>query len=104
MPKKYKVYAQGIKHGCYSKIIIRNVLTVVRIPFFQMPLSPEDYFYSLLLQYVPFYSEDELIDEHNNTWEAFLAQLRQTNAHLKTYHARDRQLEIESMCLFKYNL
>lgn len=58
------------------------------MPFFQMSKDPENYFYRLLLQYVPFYLGDELIDEHNNAREAFLAweeQLRQTNAYFKIH-------------------
>ena len=65
--------------------------------FFQIPTDPENYFYSLLVQYVPFYSEDESIDEYNNAPETFLArelQLRQSNAYLETHRARDRELEI----------
>ncbi|GFY56291.1 uncharacterized protein TNIN_383651 [Trichonephila inaurata madagascariensis] len=60
-----------------TKMVIRNVPAVVRVPLFQIPTDPENYFYSLLVQYVPYYSEDELIDEHNNAREAFLAQEQQ---------------------------
>ncbi|GBN45018.1 hypothetical protein AVEN_56214-1 [Araneus ventricosus] len=66
-------------------MVIRNIPAVVRVPFFQMQTDPENYFYSLLVQYVPYYFEDELIDEHNNAREALLAreeQLRKTNAYL----------------------
>ncbi|KAH9488701.1 hypothetical protein Btru_061215 [Bulinus truncatus] len=43
-----------------------------------------------------FEQKNELIDEHNNAREAFLARekgLRQSNTYLETYRARDRQLE-----------
>ncbi|GFW46503.1 uncharacterized protein TNCV_4811901 [Trichonephila clavipes] len=49
-----------------TKMVNRNVPDVVRVPFFQMLIDPGNYFYSLLVQYVPFYSEDELSDEHYN--------------------------------------
>ncbi|GFY41781.1 ATP-dependent DNA helicase [Trichonephila inaurata madagascariensis] len=63
-----------------TTMVIRNVPDVVRVPFFQMPTDTENYFYCLLVQYVPFYSEDKLIDKHYNAPETFLAreqQLRQ---------------------------
>ncbi|GBM38273.1 hypothetical protein AVEN_17719-1 [Araneus ventricosus] len=85
-----------IKLASNTKMVIRNFPAVVRVPFFQIQTDPENYFYSLLVQYVPFYLEDELIDEHNNAREAFLAreeQLRKTNAYLEIHRARDRQLE-----------
>ncbi|GFR10244.1 uncharacterized protein TNCT_712141 [Trichonephila clavata] len=47
-----------------TKIVIRNIPKIVRVPSFQMPTYPENYFYSLPVQYAPFYSEDELINEH----------------------------------------
>ncbi|GFT68302.1 uncharacterized protein TNCV_659201 [Trichonephila clavipes] len=42
-----------------------------------MPTDPENYFSCLLIQYVPFFSEDELIDEHYNARDAFLARKQQ---------------------------
>ncbi|GFV91340.1 ATP-dependent DNA helicase [Trichonephila clavipes] len=68
-----------------------------------MLTDPENYFHSLLVQYVPFYSEDELIDEHNNARKAFLTreqQLRQTNAYLETH----RQIEIAFNQAHAFNL
>lgn len=85
-----------IKLANNSKMVIRNVPAVVRVPFFQMSKDPENYFYSLLVQYVPFYTEDELIDEHNNAREAFLAreeELKRANAYFDIHRARDKQLE-----------
>ncbi|GFS62783.1 uncharacterized protein TNIN_300321 [Trichonephila inaurata madagascariensis] len=58
-----------------TKMAIRNVPAVVLVLFFQMP--PEIYFYSLFVQYAPFFSEDELIDEHYNAREAFLSRKQQ---------------------------
>lgn len=72
-----------------------------------MSSDPENYFYSLLIQYVPFYSEDKLIDEQNNAREAFLAreqQLRQTNAYLEVHRARDRQLKTVFNHAYAFNL
>ncbi|GFY77167.1 ATP-dependent DNA helicase [Trichonephila inaurata madagascariensis] len=48
-----------------TKMVIRNVPAVVRVPFFQMPIDPGNYFYTIA-----------------------------TNAYLETHRARDRQLDI----------
>ncbi|GFY75290.1 uncharacterized protein TNIN_12141 [Trichonephila inaurata madagascariensis] len=56
-----------------TKMVIRNVPAVVLMLFFQMPTGPENYFYFLFVEYVPFFYEDEFIDEHYNAREAFLA-------------------------------
>lgn len=79
-----------------SKMVIRNVPAVVRVPFFMMNSDPDNYFYSMLLQYVPFYSESELLDEYNSPHEAFLAReenLKRTSRYLETFRERDKQLE-----------
>ncbi|KAL4721734.1 hypothetical protein ACJJTC_014267 [Scirpophaga incertulas] len=59
-------------------------------------LIPESYYYSLLIQYMPYRNEAELLGEFNSARDAFLANeesLRQTNAYLEIYRERDRQLE-----------
>ncbi|GFQ64952.1 ATP-dependent DNA helicase [Trichonephila clavata] len=59
-----------------TKRVIRNVPIVVRVPFFQMPTDPENYFVCSYNMY-HFTLKMELIDEHYNTREAFLARKQQ---------------------------
>ncbi|GFQ82355.1 ATP-dependent DNA helicase [Trichonephila clavata] len=79
-----------------SKMVIRNVPAVVRVPYFVAASDPENYYYSLLLQYVPFRNESELIVDYDTARYSFLVResdLRATNARLEIFRERDRQLE-----------
>lgn len=79
-----------------SKMVIRNVPTVVRVPFFMMHTDQENYFYSRLLQYVPYFNESELLEEFDSAREAFIAreaQLKETSRYMESFIERDQQLE-----------
>ncbi|GFQ97361.1 ATP-dependent DNA helicase [Trichonephila clavata] len=71
-------------------MVTRNVPAVVRVPYFVAASDPENYYYSLLLQYVPFRNESELIADYDRARES---DLRATNARLEIFRERDRQLE-----------
>jgi len=80
-----------------TKMSIRTFAAVVRFPHFVMETDPENYFYSLLLQYVPFRSEAELLCGFNSAKEAFLAreeQLRRNSVRMEEYRQRDKALEL----------
>ncbi|GFY78069.1 ATP-dependent DNA helicase [Trichonephila inaurata madagascariensis] len=77
-------------------MVIRNVPAVVRVPYFVAASDPENYYYSLLLQYVPYRNKSELIVDCDTSRESFLARefdLRATNARLEIFRECDRQLE-----------
>jgi hypothetical protein len=79
-----------------SKMVIRNKPAVVRVPYFTMARDPQNYFYSLLVQYVPFRDEVELLIGFDSPREAFLAReedLRRNNEYMELYRDRDQQLE-----------
>ncbi|GBP80548.1 hypothetical protein EVAR_39418_1 [Eumeta japonica] len=54
-----------------SKMVVRNIPAVVRVPYFIAASDPENFFYSLLLQYMPYRSETELLDGFDNAKAAF---------------------------------
>lgn len=69
---------------------------MVRVPYFVVATDPENYYYSLLLQYMPYRNEIVLLEEHDSAQEAFLAKeelLRQTNERMQIFRNRDQQLE-----------
>ncbi|CAH2103861.1 unnamed protein product [Euphydryas editha] len=69
---------------------------IAYLPYFVATSDPENYYYSLLLQYVPYRNESEFIVNHDTAAEPFLAReshLRVTNTSLEMYRERDRQLE-----------
>ena len=75
---------------------VRNAPAVVRVPYFMATSDPENFYYSLLLQYMPYRSEQELLEGFNSAREAFLAReetLKTTSEHMETFRQRDRQLE-----------
>ncbi|XP_059150287.1 uncharacterized protein LOC131937110 [Physella acuta] len=79
-----------------SKMTIRKLPAVVRVPYFVASTDGENYFYSLLLQYTPYRREEELLNAFATAREAFLANeenLKITNAHMELYRERDKQLE-----------
>ncbi|GFV43662.1 ATP-dependent DNA helicase [Trichonephila clavipes] len=77
-------------------MVIRNVPAIVRVPYFVAASDPENYYYGLILQYVPYRNGSELIVDYDKAREPFLARksyLRETNASLEIFTERDRQLE-----------
>jgi hypothetical protein len=56
-----------------SKMTIRKLPAVVRVPYFVASTDGENYFYSLLLQYTPYRREEELLNDFDTAREAFLA-------------------------------
>ncbi|GFU67456.1 ATP-dependent DNA helicase [Trichonephila clavipes] len=70
---------------------VRNRPACVAVPFILAANDPENYYYSLLLQYVPYRSKDELLDSFNSSWEELLR--KQCNM-MEIYKERYRQLEM----------
>jgi len=61
-----------------------------------MHTDPENYFYSRLLQYVPYFNESELLEEYDSAREAFIARevrLKEKSHYMETFRERDQQLE-----------
>ncbi|CAI6374499.1 unnamed protein product [Macrosiphum euphorbiae] len=56
-----------------SKMVVRNKTAVVRVPYFVASTDPENFYYNLLLQYMPYHLEPELLEEFNSSKEAFMA-------------------------------
>lgn len=83
-----------------SKMVVRNVPAVVRVPYFIAASDPENFFYSLLLQYMPYRSEGELLDGFDNAKVAFLAResrLKETSRYMCQYRERDNSLKTHSI-------
>ncbi len=79
-----------------TKMKVRNNPAVVRVPYFRLNEDSENFYYSMLVQYLPFRSEAALLDGFNNAQEAFLAKeqlLLEINTNMKMYRERDQQLE-----------
>lgn len=79
-----------------SKMAVRNVPAVVRVPYFIVTSDPANFFYSLLLQYMPYRSETELLDGFDNAKDAFLDRenrLKEMSRHMRQFRERDQQLE-----------
>ena len=79
-----------------SKIAIRNKPCVLRVPFFNAQADPHNYYYSLILQYMPFRNESEILQDFN-TPKDFLAKKEQLKAQcsrMEIHRKRDNQLEI----------
>ncbi|GFU76031.1 ATP-dependent DNA helicase [Trichonephila clavipes] len=81
-------------------MVIRNVLSlspaIVRVTYFGAASDSENYYYSLLFQYVPYRDESELIVDFDTAREAFLAReyyFSATNARLEIFKEHDGQLE-----------
>ncbi|GFY69347.1 ATP-dependent DNA helicase [Trichonephila inaurata madagascariensis] len=70
---------------------VRNRPACVTVPYIIAAIDPENYYYSLLLQYVAYCSEDELLDCFNSTWGELL---REQCEMMEIYKERDRQLEM----------
>lgn len=79
-----------------TKMAVRNTPATVRVPHFMAANDPENYYYSLLLQYMPYRREIELIEEFDTARDAFLARearLKEISSYMETFRERDRQLE-----------
>ena len=111
-PKKVSETEESVDHDAYeehpntrrqlitlldkSKMVVRNVPAVVRVPYFIAASDPENFFYSLLIQYMPYRSETELLEGFNNSKEAFLDRedrLKEMSSHMRLFRERDQQLE-----------
>ncbi|GIY15744.1 ATP-dependent DNA helicase [Caerostris darwini] len=111
-PKKVSETEESIDHNAYeeqpdirrplimlsdgSKMVVINIPAVVRVPYFIATSDPENFFYSLLVQYMPYRSEIELLEGFDNAKEAFLARenrLKETSRHIRQHRERDQQLE-----------
>ncbi|XP_053968624.1 uncharacterized protein LOC128870052 [Anastrepha ludens] len=111
-PKKLSDTEESVDHDAYeeqtnmrrplitlldkSKMVVRNVPAVVRVPYFIAASDPENFSYSLLLQYMPYRSETEILEGFDNAKEAFVAResrLRETSRHMCQHRERDQQLE-----------
>ncbi len=76
---------------------ISKTPAVVQIPFFVSSTDPNNFYYSLLLQYVPYRLESELMIGFDSLRAAFLAaeeQLKENSAYMNMYGERDKQLEL----------
>lgn len=74
----------------------RSRPATVRVPYFKAATAPENFYYSLLVQYLPYRKEDDILQDFNSAKDAFLAKeehLKTTSAHMDLYRQRDKQLE-----------
>jgi len=79
-----------------SEITARNVTAAIQVPHFVAAVDPESFYYSLLLQYMSYSSEDELLRGFDSAKEAFKARendLKQNCTMMDEFRQRDRQLE-----------
>ncbi|GFT88064.1 ATP-dependent DNA helicase PIF1 [Nephila pilipes] len=76
---------------------LRNIPAAVRTPYFSVHNDAENYFYSLLVQYVPFNKESELLERYPNSRDAFLDREKKffgdENPFLSSIRERSNQLE-----------
>ncbi|GFT74325.1 ATP-dependent DNA helicase [Nephila pilipes] len=56
-----------------TKMAVRSRPACATVLYIIAANDPKNYYYSLLLQYVPYHSEDELLDGFNSAREAFQA-------------------------------
>ncbi|GFT52453.1 ATP-dependent DNA helicase [Nephila pilipes] len=76
---------------------VRSRPACVSVPYIIAANDSENYYYSLLLQYVSYLSEDELLDGFNSAREAFQAReglLREQCEMMEIYRERNRLLEM----------
>ncbi|GFT45934.1 ATP-dependent DNA helicase [Nephila pilipes] len=80
-----------------TKMELRNIPADVRTPYFSIHNDAEIYYYSLLVQYVPFYKESKLLKLYPNSRDAFLDLEEQfiadENHLLSSIRERNNQLE-----------
>ncbi len=112
-PKKTNDIEESVDHDVYeerpntrrtlialldgkNQMVVRNVPAVVREPYFIAASDPENFFYSLLIQYMPYRSEAELLEGFKNAKDAFLDhedRLKQMSRYMRQFRERDQQLE-----------
>ncbi|CAG5041965.1 unnamed protein product [Parnassius apollo] len=81
----------------HSKMIVRTVPAALRVPYFIASTDAENFYYSLLIQYILYRAEAELLQGFYSAREAFLAQEEQLKAisgHIEQHRERDQQLEV----------
>ena len=79
-----------------SKMIIRTRPAVLRFPYFNISRDRDNYYYSLVLQHLPFRLESSVLSNHLSAEAAFLhnePQMRQNNSNMDLYRQRDKELE-----------
>lgn len=80
-----------------ARMTIRTTPAVVKVPYFIAANDPQNFYFSLLMQYKPYRHEAELLEGFDTAREAFLAsedELMEMSERMRTYRERDRQLEI----------
>lgn len=85
-----------IKLAGNSKMKVRNAPALVRAPYIAFFNGLENYCYSLLLQYMPYRLEIELLEEYYTRREASLARedcLKGMSEQMNRFRERNRQLE-----------
>lgn len=70
-----------------SKMVVRNKTAVVRVPYFVASTDPENFYYILLLQYMPYHLKQELLEEFNSIMEQFRQLNRQLQYAFDQIHA-----------------
>ena len=79
-----------------SLMKVRNRPAVVRVPHFRETTDPHNFYYSLLMQHIPFRNENELLPDGLSPKETFRLkekQLLETSKYLEIYRKRDAVLE-----------
>jgi hypothetical protein len=79
-----------------SKMIIRNRPAVVRVPYFVVNNEPENYYYSLLVQYKPYRQESQLLEGYDSSLRAFQSNeelMRNINKRLEKFRKLNHHLE-----------
>ncbi|KAI2807366.1 hypothetical protein BLOT_009331 [Blomia tropicalis] len=79
-----------------KKIILRKRPAVIHVPYFSLLRNPTDYCYSMLMQFIPFRSENELIKGFGDEILAFDAkkdQLKDATNYMKQYYQIGSELE-----------
>lgn len=85
MKFKSNVRPQIIRLSDNSKMAVRSIPVVVRVQYLIASSDPEN-FYSLLIQYVPYQSEVELLEGFDNAKVTFLPrgnQLKAMSKHMR---------------------
>lgn len=79
-----------------TKMRARNQPAVLSFPHFNLSKDRENYYYSMLVQHIPFRNEKDLLVNHLSAEAAFLHNeptLRDNNTRMELYRQRDQELE-----------
>ncbi|KAJ8685140.1 hypothetical protein QAD02_020933 [Eretmocerus hayati] len=78
-----------------KQMLIRTREAVVRVSYFTETENAEDYFYSMLVQYLPFRSGNELLFGYESAKDALLVreEKKAMNEYMQLFRERDQQLE-----------